>query len=593
MRMRRKAWTEPKLANCPYFIEAPSTHRGHWREFFPVQRPVHLEIGCGKGVSTVQMAHENPGVNYIAIDEVRTVLAVSVRNTERVFGGQPPTNLIYSEVDAMRIYDTFCAEDGIERIYINFPNPWDERAKHHKRRLTHPHQLRQYRDFLKPGGEIWFKTDNSALFVATKRYLGECGFEIAYLTDDLHASGFEPNYVSEHERLYTQQGKAIHFLIAKMMPLGGNNDDKHSNGGNDDMSTFFEANRDRLENFTRVSGEVGARADYVQGGGGNTSAKLEGGLMAIKASGYCLKDIRPDKAYAVLDYEALRRFYNDTDPASLEDVEKAGSEVAKANTKAVEGLAALRPSVEAGFHSILDTYVAHSHSVYANLAACSAELQDIVGKALEGADYSWGWVSYVDPGARLTFSIRDELKRVEAETGRRPAAIFMQNHGLIAHSDDPETCLRIHTDVNDRIARAFGMKNGDFPKVETREVGDGLVEAVCPYLTEQLASGEFSEKFLLESPLYPDQLVFLTGTFAFGEGKPEEGMALCNPKTGAVTFNMPAAKAQVIAETLTAVVFICNAIKRSGYTLSTMGEAAKAFIANWESEKYRKSLAGK
>ena len=516
-----------------------------------------------------------------------------MRNTERVFGGQPPTNLIYSEVDAMRIYDTFCAEDGIERIYINFPNPWDERAKHHKRRLTHPHQLRQYRDFLKPGGEIWFKTDNSALFVATKRYLGECGFEIAYLTDDLHASGFEPNYVSEHERLYTQQGKAIHFLIAKMMPLGGNNDDKHSNGGNDDMSTFFEANRDRLENFTRVSGEVGARADYVQGGGGNTSAKLEGGLMAIKASGYCLKDIRPDKAYAVLDYEALRRFYNDTDPASLEDVEKAGSEVAKANTKAVEGLAALRPSVEAGFHSILDTYVAHSHSVYANLAACSAELQDIVGKALEGADYSWGWVSYVDPGARLTFSIRDELKRVEAETGRRPAAIFMQNHGLIAHSDDPETCLRIHTDVNDRIARAFGMKNGDFPKVETREVGDGLVEAVCPYLTEQLASGEFSEKFLLESPLYPDQLVFLTGTFAFGEGKPEEGMALCNPKTGAVTFNMPAAKAQVIAETLTAVVFICNAIKRSGYTLSTMGEAAKAFIANWESEKYRKSLAGK
>ena len=56
---------------------------------------------------------------------------------------------------------------------------------------------------------------------------------------------------------------------------------------------------------------------------------------------------------------------------------------------------------------------------------------------------------------------------------------------------------------------------------------------------------------------------------------------------------MPTAKAQVIAETLTAVVFICDTIRRAGYTLSTMGEAAKAFIANWESEKYRKSLAGK
>jgi len=593
MRMRRKPWTEPKLAATPYFIEEPSRHRGRWRECFAHPcRPLHLEIGCGKGVSTVRMAHVNPNVNFIAIDEVRTVLAVSVRNAEREFGGTPPENLVFSEVDAMRIYDTFSAADDISRIYISFPNPWDERAKHHKRRLTHPRQLFQYREFLAPGGEISFKTDNAALFTATKRYMGECGFEVRFLTDDLHASGFAPNYVSEHEQLYAGQGKPIHFLIAKMTPLTGGAEDKTINGGKR-MSSFFESNKARLENFTRVSGSVGARADYVQGGGGNTSAKLEGGLMAIKASGYCLKDIRPDKAYAVLDYEALRRFYNDTDPATLADVEKAGSDVAKANTKTIEGLAALRPSVEAGFHSILDTYVAHSHSVYANLAACSAELEAIVKDALSDADYSWGWVSYVDPGARLTFSIRDEVRRVEAETGRRPAAIFMQNHGLIAHSDDPDECLRIHTDVNDRIARAFGIENGSFPKVGVKDIGDGLVEADCPFLTEQLASGDFSEKFLLESPLYPDQLVFLTGAFSFGEGKPGEGMAVCNPKTGIVTFNMPAAKAQVIAETLTAVLFICRAIEKKGYTLSTMGEAAKAFIANWESEKYRKSLAGK
>ena len=225
MRMRRKRWTEPKLAACPFFIEQPSEHRGHWREFFADPgRPLHLEIGCGKGVSTVRMAHENPAVNYIAIDEVRTVLAVSVRNAEREYADNPPQNLVFSEVDAMRIYDTFCAADGIERIYISFPNPWDERAKHHKRRLTHPRQLLQYRDFLEPGGEIWFKTDNDALFTATKRYLGECGFRIRFLTDDLHASGFAPNYVSEHERLYAGQGKPIHFLIATMAPLSGGDD---------------------------------------------------------------------------------------------------------------------------------------------------------------------------------------------------------------------------------------------------------------------------------------------------------------------------------------------------------------------------------
>lgn len=582
MRMRRKPWTEIELANCPFLIDRPSTHIGQWRGFFKKDQPVHLEIGCGKGVSTVKMAHENPDINYIAIDEVRHVLAVSVRNTYAEYGDDPIDNLVYSAVDAMMIHDTFNADDGIERIYISFPNPWDERAKHHKRRLTHPRQLLQYKAFMKPGGEIWFKTDDDALFRASKRYFGEARFEIIWLTDDLHASGFGPNYISEHEMLYTSEGKRIHFLIAKI-----------KDGGTQIMGNFFEKNRDALDNFTRVSTSVGARADYVQGGGGNTSAKLADGMMAIKASGYCLKDIRPDAAYAVLDYEALRKFYYGSEPTDFEDVEKAGSDQAKLNTQVIEGLKQLRPSVEAGFHSILDNYVAHSHSVYANLCTCSKELSDIAAKALADADYSWGWVPYVDPGARLTFSIRDELKRVEAETGRRPAAIFMQNHGLIAHSDDPDECVRIHTDVNDRIAKAFGLENGCFPEVSIKDIGNGLCEAVCPYLTEALKSGEFTEKFMLESPLYPDQLVFLTGSFAFGKDAPAEGMAVANPETGIVTFNMPAAKAQVIAETLCAIVFIVKTIEKNGYTLSTLGEKAKQFIANWESEKYRKSLAGK
>ncbi len=356
--------------------------------------------------------------------------------------------------------------------------------------------------------------------------------------------------------------------------------------------SFFEENRTALENFRKVSSSVGARADYVQGGGGNTSVKLEGGLMAIKASGYCLKDIDIDKAYAVLDYAALRKFYNETDPKTLADVEITGSDHAKAAVKTIDGLAQLRPSVEAGFHSLLDRYVAHSHSVYANLATCAEDGREVAKIALADADYSWGFVPYTDPGARLTFSIRDELARVEKETGKRPAVIFMQNHGLIAHHDDPDECLRIHTDVNDRIAKAFGVENGDFPKVSVHEVESGLVEADSPLLSECLKSGAYSEKFLLESPLYPDQLVFLTGSFKFGTN-PDEGMCAADPETGKVVFAMPAAKAQIIAETLTCVVYIAETLKKSGHTLSTMNEAARAFIANWESEKYRKSLAGK
>jgi len=220
MRMRRKPWTEPLLDSCPYLINNPSQRKGHWRELFIRQdQPLHLEIGCGKGVSTVKMAHENQDINYVAIDEVRHVLAVTIKNATAEYEGAEVENLKLSAVDAMFICDSFSAEDKISRIYISFPNPWNEKAKQHKRRLTHPRQLMQYRAFMAEGGEIYFKTDDPTLFTASKRYLSGTGFEIAYATDDLHASGFTPNYISEHEKMYTDRGMPIHFLIAKMTDL--------------------------------------------------------------------------------------------------------------------------------------------------------------------------------------------------------------------------------------------------------------------------------------------------------------------------------------------------------------------------------------
>lgn len=88
------------------------------------------------------------------------------------------------------------------------------------------------------------------------------------------------------------------------------------------MSSFLNGNRAALEAFAGLSRNIGSRPDYVQGGGGNTSVKLNGGLMAVKASGFCLSDVGADRAYAVLDYDSLRRFYMETDPSTLSDCEK-------------------------------------------------------------------------------------------------------------------------------------------------------------------------------------------------------------------------------------------------------------------------------
>ena len=356
---------------------------------------------------------------------------------------------------------------------------------------------------------------------------------------------------------------------------------------------FFEKNAQRLADFARVSQAAGSRADYVQGGGGNTSVKLADGLMAIKASGFCLSDITPNSAYAVLDGAAVRNFYLTSEPEQFENVETAGSAKAKESVQVIEGLAQLRPSVEAGFHSILATFVVHTHSVYANLAACAVNCKDICTAAFEGADYSWGMVSYVDPGANLTFAIRNEMKRVQAETGKVPSIIIMQNHGIIAHDDDPDRVLALHADANERLAKAFGITGSSFPKVEICQVEEGLYEAATPYLAESLATGAYTEQFLLEQPLYPDQMVFLIGTFSMDKPQVEEGQCVAYSHTGKVLMRMDPKKAQVLAETLTAVVFVINHIRSAGHPLSTMGEAAKHFIANWESEKYRKSLAGK
>lgn len=356
---------------------------------------------------------------------------------------------------------------------------------------------------------------------------------------------------------------------------------------------FFDENAKRLLDFSRISKTAGARADYVQGGGGNTSVKLAGGLMAIKASGFCLSDIEADKAYAVLDGAAVRDFYLTNDPAQFENVEAAGSAKAKGSVKTIEGLAQLRPSVEAGFHSILKTFVVHTHSVYANLAACAVNCRDICQHAFADAEYSWGMVPYVDPGAKLTFAIRDEIRRVEAQSGKTPSVIIMQNHGIIVHDDDPDQCLALHADANRRLAEQFGISADSFPKVMIKEAGEGVYEADTPYLTKALAGGTYTEQFLLEQPLYPDQMVFLIGTFSMDKEQVEEGQCVADSKSGRVWMRMDAKKAQVLAETLTAVVFVISHIRSAGHPLSTMGEAAKHFIANWESEKYRKSLAGK
>ncbi len=347
------------------------------------------------------------------------------------------------------------------------------------------------------------------------------------------------------------------------------------------MSTFLEQYASTLKEYSRVSRDAGARRDFVQGGGGNTSVKLDDRLMAVKASGFCLGDVTPDHAYAMMDYAAIRAFYRGHEATAFEDTERAGSELAKSNTLAVEDLPALRPSVEAGFHSLLGKFVIHSHSVYTNFACCAIEMQQILADVLQGDDFSWGMVPYIDPGAQLSFAIRDELDRVERATGKVPTVLFMQNHGLIVHEETADKCLALHSAVNARFAGFFGIAADAFQTMD-----------LDAYIASRLQARKYEGSFFIKTPLYPDQMVFFIGTLGFGAAEPQSGEVLLDLTTGAIRSEAGEAQTRVVTETIAAVLFIQEQIEKKGYTLSTMGEKAKHFIANWESERYRKSLLG-
>ena len=123
-------------------------------------------------------------------------------------------NLKLMAQEIFLINDVFSKEDIVDRIYINFCNPWPK-ERHKKRRLTYPTQLEKYKEFLSKDGKIYFKTDDDELFDESLEYFKEAGFEIEYITYDLHNSDFVGNVRTEHENMFSEQGINIKFLIAK------------------------------------------------------------------------------------------------------------------------------------------------------------------------------------------------------------------------------------------------------------------------------------------------------------------------------------------------------------------------------------------
>lgn len=238
--MKFKPWARVELETSPFYIEAPEEYKNRWNEAFEKEQRLHIELGCGKGNFIAKLSKRNQHINYIAIDLVDAMLGMAKRNVEAVYGIRESTikediedeiekqkvvkNLKLTRYDISRISNIFGKNDNIERIYINFCNPWP-RGKHHKKRLTYEKQLEQYAKFL--NGDIFFKTDDDSLFEDSLKYFERSGYEIKKITRDLAIENLfwngEENIETEHEKMFKEQGIKIKALIAKNTEFGNEN----------------------------------------------------------------------------------------------------------------------------------------------------------------------------------------------------------------------------------------------------------------------------------------------------------------------------------------------------------------------------------
>ena len=144
------------------------------------------------------------------------MLAYARRNIQASFNnvGADVVNCKLLSLDVERIRFAFQQEDHIEKILINFPNPWPKEA-HKKRRLTHTKQLLQYKAIMSQDSEIRFKTDSDMLYEESIPYFQEAGLNIVEQLDDYYSVyPVDSSLLTEHEQKFMEKGMPIHFIRA-------------------------------------------------------------------------------------------------------------------------------------------------------------------------------------------------------------------------------------------------------------------------------------------------------------------------------------------------------------------------------------------
>lgn len=187
--------------------------KGQWASYFGNDKPIHVELGMGKGRFISELSARNPDVNFIGVDMYDELLRRAAEKARLAHGGleegEGIPNLALLLCNIEYILDVFEAGE-IERIYLNFSDPWPKK-RHARRRLTHANFLHKYKKLFNSRGEIHFKTDSRSLFEFSLNSFADEGLRMRDISLDLHQDGLREDMVqTEYELKFHERGMPIY-----------------------------------------------------------------------------------------------------------------------------------------------------------------------------------------------------------------------------------------------------------------------------------------------------------------------------------------------------------------------------------------------
>lgn len=214
MRLRNVKGSYEMILENPYTVQADAVNADDYKNFwnknhFQNNNPIHIEIGMGKGQFITDLAKQNPDINYIGIEKYSSVLVKAFGKREQL----ETDNLFFIRMEAENITDFF-ASGEIDRIYLNFSDPWPK-DRHAKRRLTSRQFMERYNRILSENGFVQFKTDNRPLFDFSIEEIKATGWCLDEINYNLHKDGIaKDNIMTEYEQKFYNLGNPIYRLTA-------------------------------------------------------------------------------------------------------------------------------------------------------------------------------------------------------------------------------------------------------------------------------------------------------------------------------------------------------------------------------------------